>query len=156
VNARQRPQPALTPTAKDPVLNQTQARELEGPRRLVARCPAAAEPVFSVCTMVTDRAEYADMRADFAAHGFDHETCEFLSIDNSQGNVADAYVAVNEFLQTAQGQYVVLCHSDIVLLDDGRARLEECLRQLEADAPFWAIAGNAGMSRSGGSGFVIC
>ncbi len=36
---------------------------------------------------------------------------------------ADAYVAINELLQAAQGEIIVLHHQDILLLEDGRAAL---------------------------------
>ncbi|WP_203073544.1 hypothetical protein [Falsiroseomonas ponticola] len=49
--------------------------------------PAVAEasaPEFSICTLVTDHAQWRAMQASFVAHGFGD--AEFLQLDNSQSN----------------------------------------------------------------------
>jgi len=120
-----------------------------GPRRLARRLGGAASPVFSICAMVTDWDEYAACLASFATRGFDDDQCEFIVLDNSQGNTADAYVALNEFLQAASGRYVILCHQDIVLLDHGIIVLEERLAELTDLDPYWAVCGNAGYAEDG-------
>lgn len=98
---------------------------------------------FSFGTLVTDHSQYAAMRKSFEARGFCEDDCEYLIIDNSAGNVADAYSGVRELLNRARGDYVVICHQDIVAIDD-RARLEACLAELDARDETWAVAGNAG------------
>ena len=120
-----------------------------GPRRLARRQSVPAEPLFSICTMVTNWAEYDGMRSSFVAGGFDPGRCEYLTIDNSQGNIADSYVATNEFLQAARAPYIVLCHQDVLLLEDGAEILERCLSELHDRFPRWAIAGNAGITGEG-------
>lgn len=121
-----------------------------GPRRIVVRLAGApATPRFSICTMVTDWAQYAECAASYRSHGFDNETCEFLVVDNSASNRADAFVATNEFLQAARGDYVILTHQDITLLDHGRAELEHMLDFLTGCDPAWAVCGNAGMTDDG-------
>lgn len=108
----------------------------------------AAEPrfplPFSVCTLVTDWAQYAAMAASFAARGFGPETTEYLYIDNSRGNAFDAYAGLACMLGQAQGRWVVLCHQDVVLLVDDAASLQARLEELDRMAPGWALAGNAG------------
>ncbi len=115
-----------------------------GPRKLVLRLGGADEPIFSICVMLTDWAEYEECMASFRARGFDDRCCEFLVMDNSQSNRGDAYVTLNEFLQAAAGTYIVICHQDVLLLDHGRADLEARLTELERLDPYWGLCGNAG------------
>jgi hypothetical protein len=99
---------------------------------------------YSVCTLVTNPQEYGEMMESFVSAGFGSEDCEYLYIDNSQGNKAEAYSGYNLFLNAAQGQYVILCHQDILLKFDDRRALELCISELDKIDPVWALAGNAG------------
>ena len=98
---------------------------------------------FSICTLVTRPDQYAGMRRSYHAAGFG-EDCEFLCIDNSQGNVYDAFSGYNAFLVEARGEHVILTHQDIELSFDDRTILEERLRDLDARDPDWGVCGNAG------------
>lgn len=108
-----------------------------------------ASPLFSVCTLITDRAQYAAMRASFETHGFVASTAEFLHVDNSAGNNCDAFAGLRHLLDEAKGRYVILCHQDVRLLSDGASILAERLAELSALAPDWAVAGNAGAVEDG-------
>ena len=99
---------------------------------------------YSVCTLTTDRTEYAAMLASFRARGFCAPDCEFLFIDNARGNAFSAYDGLNRLIEAARGDYVILCHQDIRLISDSRAELDRCLAELDARDPHWAVAGNAG------------
>ena len=110
-------------------------------------------PMFTIATLVTDDAQYRDMRRSFAAGGFRGDTCEYLFIDNrpngqrdavAGGGQTDAYRGLNALIAAARGRYIVLCHQDVRLLEDDRAALEQRLRDLEETDPAWALAGNAG------------
>lgn len=105
---------------------------------------------FSICTLVTDLEEYAGMVASFRERGFAGPDCEFLYLDNSQSNAFDAFAGYNLFLTEAQGDYVILCHQDILLLEQGRAALEARMAELDGLDPAWALCGNAGGAQSGG------
>lgn len=105
---------------------------------------------FSICTMVTNREQYEEMRASFARNGFGASACEFLYIDNSIQNQVDGYAAVNIFLRAARGRYIIICHQDVVLLEDGCAELSQRLSELEQVDPRWGLAGNAGGKYLGG------
>jgi len=105
---------------------------------------------FSICTLVTDRAEYGEMVASFRKGGFDGADCEYLYLDNSERNAFDAFGGYNLFLTVASGDYLILCHQDILLLEDGRAALERRLAELDALDPAWALCGNAGGTAAGG------
>jgi len=109
----------------------------------------AEEKRFSVCTLVTDWGQYRTMLATFQSKGFVAPDTEFLYLDNSVGNYFDGYSGLNLFLNTARGRYVVLCHQDVRLLDDGIAVLEAKLAELEGLDPKWAVVGNAGGVRPG-------
>src|SRR5690349_18849692 len=87
---------------------------------------------FSICTLVTDHDEYAEMVRSFRAGGFDGPDCEYLYLDNSKGNAFDGFQGNNVFLRNAAGDFIILCHQDVVLLNDGRASLESRLAQLDA------------------------
>jgi hypothetical protein len=84
------------------------------------------------------------MRASFEMHGFSRSDCEYLIIDNSKSNIADAYAGYRDLLNRARGIYVILCHQDVVLLDDDRAALDRRLAELDQVDSTWAVAGNAG------------
>jgi hypothetical protein len=103
-----------------------------------------ARPRFSICTLVTRPGEYAEMVGSFVSHGFTPADCEYLYLDNSESNRFDAFRGYNLFLSEARGDFIVLCHQDILLLEDGRAELEERLDELTAHDPEWALCGNAG------------
>jgi hypothetical protein len=111
--------------------------------------PGHAVPPFSVCTLVTDPAQHAAMRASFAAGGFDAGMAEFLHLDNSAGNRWDAYAGLARLLDQARGPYAILCHQDVRLLGDGAAELGARLAELTARDPLWAVAGNAGATQAG-------
>jgi hypothetical protein len=110
---------------------------------------AAGEIRFSICTLVTNQDQYAAMLQSFRSHGFDRNDCEFLCLDNTVANRFDAYQGLNIFLQAARGQYIVICHQDIALLEDGRRELEVVIQKLDSADPNWAVFGNAGARDSG-------
>jgi hypothetical protein len=114
----------------------TPAREIELKRR--------SRVAYSICSLVTNVEEYNEMVASFISGGFTSEDCEFLYIDNSRGNKADAYMGYNEFLSGAQGDYIILCHQDILLKFDRRPDLERQIAAVEAVDPAWGLLGNAG------------
>ena len=120
-----------------------------GPRRLVRRVASDAAPRYSICTMVTRWEEYAQTADSFRDKGFGEADCEYLTIDNVGRNVADAYQAVNEFLQSATAPYVILVHQDVVLLHDGRRELDACLAELSRVDEHWGLCGNAGHADDG-------
>jgi hypothetical protein len=105
---------------------------------------ATPQPRFSICTLVTRPAEYTQMAESFLAKGFGPADCEYLCLDNSRSNRFDAFYGYNLFLSEARGDYVILCHQDILLDRDGRVELEARLTELSSLDPHWAICGNAG------------
>jgi hypothetical protein len=104
---------------------------------------------FSICSLVTDLAEYAEMVSSFRDGGFGGTDCEFLYLDNSRGNTFDAFAGYNLFLARAAGDYVILCHQDILLIGEGREALERRLAELDSLDPAWALCGNAGGTAGG-------
>jgi hypothetical protein len=100
--------------------------------------------IYSICTLVSDLSQYQAMRASFQRHGFCSEDCEYLQIDNTKSNQEDAYAGLNQLLSEARGQYVILCHQDVRMIDDRREKLDSELARLEQIDPTWAVAGNAG------------
>jgi len=104
---------------------------------------------YSICTLVTNPSEYTEMVESFVKAGFQPEFCEFLYCDNSRANQLDAFGAYNEFLNSARGKYIILCHQDILLKYDGIDKLEECIRDLDSKNPEWALMGNAGGMANG-------
>ncbi|MEI7605832.1 MAG: hypothetical protein WCJ64_00470 [Rhodospirillaceae bacterium] len=104
---------------------------------------------YSVCTLVTRSDEYGRLVESFRAGGFDGADCEYLYLDNSGENRFDAFAGYNLFLTAARGEYVILCHQDVELLEDGRRRLDEVLEALTSRHPDWGLCGNAGGIRPG-------
>lgn len=109
----------------------------------------AATPTISVCTLVTRWDEYEIMRASFLAHGFADYCTEYLVVDNTRGNTADAYRAINAFLQEASAPYIIICHQDVELIDDGLVDLEQQIADMTARDPTWGVLGNAGSTPDG-------
>src|SRR5215831_4097358 len=85
---------------------------------------------YSICTIVTRPAEYAEMVNSFRSGGFREPDCEFLYLDNAQGNLFDAYSGNNLFMNVARGEFIILCHQDILLIEDGRAKLDTAIANL--------------------------
>lgn len=128
----------------------TEAQKDTGPEpRRADQLPKGAIR-FSICTLVTDQGEYAEMVESFRQGGFAGPDCEFLYLDNSAGNAFDAFAGYNLFLMRASGDYLILCHQDILLLEQGRAELEKRLAELDSLDPAWALCGNAGGAAGGG------
>jgi hypothetical protein len=104
---------------------------------------------YSICTIVTRPDEYAEMVASFERGGFRDSECEFLYLDNTKGNIFESYSGYNLFLNVARGEYVILCHQDIVLMEVGRANLDTVLADLTRLDPNWAVCGNSGVQYAG-------
>ncbi|SES16283.1 hypothetical protein [Pedobacter rhizosphaerae] len=105
---------------------------------------SAYEYEYSICTLVTRKAEYVEMLESFLEKGFDKESCEYLFIDNTEGCKFEAFQGLNQFLQQAKGKYIILCHQDIVIHDQDRKYLSARIAEIENNDPNWAILANAG------------
>ena len=110
----------------------------------VGHQPVKHQYKYTIGTLVTDMAQYRSAVRSFRRAGFDGDDCEFLYIDNSRQNNFTAYDGLNHLLNHGQGEYVILCHQDVLLDFDGRDELDEQLQGLTRLDPYWAIAGNAG------------
>ncbi|NJL12972.1 MAG: hypothetical protein HC913_08235 [Microscillaceae bacterium] len=102
---------------------------------------------YSICTLVTNWDEYERMWTSFVAKGFTADKAEFLYIDNREKNQYEAFAGLNALLHKARGEYVVLCHQDIELLEDGIEKLDQRIAELNQMDAQWALLGNAGASR---------
>jgi hypothetical protein len=100
--------------------------------------------VYSICTLVTKPEQYNQLVKSFVDHGFSYDDCEYIYIDNSKDNQYEAYRGINKFLTTAAGRYIVICHQDVLLIDDGREKLDAAVRELDRTDPNWGVCGNAG------------
>ena len=102
---------------------------------------------YSICTLVTHRQEYLEMLDSFITAGFTDADCEFLLIDNREANLMDAYDGINQFLHNAKGEYVIICHQDVILTKTStRQILEQQINEITSLDPKWAVLGNAGAS----------
>jgi hypothetical protein len=100
---------------------------------------------YTICTLVTRLDEYVEMVNSFIEAGFTADICEYLMVNNANGNTTDAYEGINSFLQSAQGQYIIVCHQDILLINkDSKALLDQRITEMTALDPAWAVLGNAG------------
>jgi hypothetical protein len=85
------------------------------------------------------------MVKSFQAGGFTVAAgCEYLYLDNSSGNKYESYSGYNLFLRIARGQYVILCHQDVFLIEDGLDRLNEVIEELNTLDLNWGLFGNSG------------
>lgn len=115
---------------------------LRGPREITQG--NWSRPRFSICTLVTDLGQYDGMVKSFVGKGFTHQECEYLYVDNTDVNRFDAYAGYNMFLVDALGDFIILCHQDVELLEDGRESLESRLSALGELDPNWGVCGNSG------------
>ena len=102
-------------------------------------------PMLHICTLVTNRPQYVEMKASFLAAGFDDSVCRYTSFDNTAGNEFEPYSLINRLLAETPEPYLVLCHQDI-LLNRGHdfTTLRQIIKELDQADPRWAIFGNAG------------
>ena len=117
--------------------------------RKLATSTNIGQPIYSICTLVADLSLYQQMLASFQQAGFTSTDCEFLWLDNSDNNQWDAYRGIQRFLFEARGDYIIVCHQDILLNHDRREQLERCITELEQLDPDWGLIGNAGGIRLG-------
>ena len=101
-------------------------------------------PTFSVCALVQSQDRFDRLIASFVRLGFTPETTEFLAADNRTGNLFDGYSWQGPLLAEARGRYVIFCHDDIELIDQGHDDLLALLDDLTARDPAWLLAGVAG------------
>lgn len=99
---------------------------------------------YSICTLVTDPAEYQLMVKSFHNAGFNQDHCEFIYVDNSKKNKYDAFEGLNKMITAASGRYIILCHQDIELNYDTMETLELRIKEVADRDPNWAILANAG------------
>lgn len=104
--------------------------------------------LFSVCSLVTDMQEYTEMVASFQSAGFTDDIAEFLYADNTEGNKYDGFQGVKTFLTKATGEYLIICHQDVLLSYDRIEVLLERIQEIHQIDPSWAILGNAGYQNS--------
>jgi hypothetical protein len=101
-------------------------------------------PKYSICTLLTEKDQYIDALRSFRSAGFVEPECEFLYIDNTEENKYDAYSGVNKFLQVAKGDYIILCHQDLLLHKDKKEKLDSVIDEMTDLDRDWALLGNAG------------
>ena len=99
---------------------------------------------FSVCSLVRDVDRYAKLLDTFERHGFTPENSEFFAADNRESNQFDGYNWHRRLHPECSGEYIIFCHEDVELLDDGFDRLLEKLRDLDRTDPKWLVVGVAG------------
>lgn len=110
---------------------------------------------YSICTLVTNLSEYACMLDSFRNAGFNESDCEFLYSDNSKKNEFEAFSGINRFLREAKGEFVIICHQDVLTTIDDRKKLEEQIRKVTRMDPNWAVLGNAGVNNLYNTSMVI-
>jgi hypothetical protein len=106
--------------------------------------------LIQVFTFVTDPDGYAEMRRSFAAAGFGADRAHFVELRGD--GVADGpepYSKITELITAVSQPFFILCHQD-VRLDQGHGidELLGAIEALEGRDDRWAVAGNAGGTRS--------
>ncbi len=102
------------------------------------------QKAFTICTLMTNPDQYKAMMDTFVKGGFTPDRADYRYIDNASHNQFDAYSGLNRMLENCQSQYIILCHQDVTLIEDGYEALVSRLAELEKVDPKWALAGNAG------------
>src|ERR1700744_5719898 len=99
---------------------------------------------FTIATLATNMVEYNQMLASYQRAGFTEDIAEYIYIDNCGQNSFDAYEGLNMFLQTAQGEYIIICHQDVLINYDDVDALNAQIEKITKLDPNWAILSNAG------------
>jgi hypothetical protein len=99
---------------------------------------------FSVCSLVADQEKYNRLVKSFERLGFSSLNSEFLAADNRAWNQFDGYSWTKTLLAEAKGHYVIFCHDDVELIEEGYDALLARLAELDAIDPDWVLAGVAG------------
>jgi hypothetical protein len=104
----------------------------------------SSDLTFSICSLVRDSEKYDTLLRSFARNGFTPENSEFLAADNRNQNRFDGYSWHKALLAEARGRFVVFCHDDIELIDEGFDNLLGWTKWLDDNDPRWLVAGVAG------------
>jgi len=80
----------------------------------------------------------------FIKQGFTYNDCEFLYVDNTQSSTFDAFAGFNRFLSISPGEFVIVCHQDILLSIISRINFEARIGEISKVDTRWAILSNAG------------
>ena len=99
---------------------------------------------YSICTLVSKPQEYEEMAESFIRAGFEMAICEYLCINNSKTNTYDAFAGLNRFLREAKGEYIILCHQDILLHDHTINDLDKRVAEIDIIDNNWGVLSNAG------------
>lgn len=110
---------------------------------------------YSICTLASDPDEYAEMVESFTKAGFTETDCEYIFADNSSHNDFEAYGGINRFLREAQGEFVIICHQDVLISIDTRKNLEQQIDIVNKIDPNWGVLGNAGVNDMFNTSMVI-
>lgn len=110
---------------------------------------------YSICTLTNKPLEYAEMLDSFTNAGFSENDCEFLYADNSVANEFEAYGGINRFLREASGEYVIICHQDVLIRKDKRANLETQIELVSTIDTNWGVLGNAGVNNMFNMSYII-
>lgn len=103
---------------------------------------------FAIATLVTDFDTYSKAISSFRSNGFDLKECEYIFINNIDGNAFTAYRGINKLVKFSNADYIIVCHQDI-LVQESKDALEAKLNELTEIDKSWAVAGNAGGIRFG-------
>jgi Methyltransferase domain len=106
---------------------------------------SSEKALFEIYTFVTDDQVYERMWTAFIRAGFSPNAFVRLTDCND-----DPYAAITRIGRKSPARYPILCHQD-VRPDRGHGAVEfrDALTQLDTIDPGWAVAGTAGVMRSG-------
>lgn len=105
---------------------------------------------FKIHTLTRNWSSYNLMKASFQKEGFTSGNTEFQPYDNTERNLYEPYQVLREVLQSPRTEYHIFCHDDVRLAEGSHfSLLTRRLADLNERDPNWAVAGNAGLSRSG-------
>lgn len=110
---------------------------------------------YSICTLANKPSEYGKMVDSFVKAGFGENDCEFIYSNNSVNNEFEAFSGINRFLREAKGEFVIVCHQDVLLTIDDRQKLEQQIKLVTQLDPHWGVLGNAGINNMYNISMVI-
>jgi hypothetical protein len=106
--------------------------------------------LIQIFTFVTDHDGYSQMRRTFEQAGFTRERAAFVDLHSAGGpGEPDPYRKITELVADLTEPFFILCHQDL-RLDRGHGidELLSAIAELDERDDRWAVAGNAGGSRS--------
>ena len=107
-------------------------------------------PIFSIITPCTDMNMYNKCVVDSLRKTNDI-TYEFISVNSGNKGLYNAAQALNAGICAARGQFLVLCHQDVIFSDNWLYNMHNEIKKIGGSVSKWGCIGPAGVEYQSGN-----